>query len=361
MMKFARLFRQPATPAPPLDPTALITEPAVAAHVHRLPGGAWQVRWTKTADSTDIHTGPTPDAINWQRPIARVARGNQFVLEGKARAAPTYFGLRWQRNSGGSRRLIVAERTLPLAGAFNFRDLGGYETADGQRVRWGRVYRAGMLVGLTDNDLAYLSQLQLKTVYDLRTADELAQQPDRLPTNAAPHLIHLPVQSPDGRLTQMLQVWRLRNRLGDLLLDIYTRVMIDHNTAVLRAIFQRLAEPVHLPAVIHCTAGKDRTGVVVALLLSLLGISDEVISADYSLSNYYYNQFIYYLQRDLERLNRFRFTPAQIQPVLVADPTLIQAMLRYVRQRYGSITAYVRGVVGVDSRTVTQLKSNLLQ
>lgn len=258
----------------------------------------------------------------------------------------------------------VIGRAVPLAGAPNFRDLGGYPAGAGRRVRWGRVYRSGALAGLNDADLALLAALDLRLVCDLRSADEIEQNPDRLPASGALVYVNLPVVNADGGAARRQRLRALlfdRRLLQTMMLEFYTETMIDSNAGLFRAVFERLADPDNLPAVIHCTAGKDRAGLVSALLLLALGVPEDIVIADYSQSNRHYAHFEQLTSGSARLLRALGVRPRDLYPLLVADPDYLRAALAHLCARYGSVEAYLRQQAGVDGAVLDRLRENLLE
>lgn len=255
----------------------------------------------------------------------------------------------------------LPERILELEGAVNFRDIGGYLTADGRRVRTGLVYRSGTLTHLTSTDLEKLSQLGIKLVCDLRSEEETQTEPDKLLDGI--EYLHLPLDA-DTRAERRRRLRALlfnRRELVRMMPAFYTQVMIDRNAKLYGTILKRLADPANLPTVIHCTAGKDRTGVGAALLLSLLGVPEEVIIADYSLSNLYYDNFYRYGQQMVRRVAWLGIRAEAIQPLLIADPNNIRLTLAHIRDQHGGIENYLRTAAGLDDETIQKLRDNLLE
>lgn len=258
----------------------------------------------------------------------------------------------------------VIGRAVPLAGAPNFRDLGGYPAGAGRRVRWGRVYRSGALAGLNDADLALLAALDLRLVCDLRSADEIEQNPDRLPAGSALAYVNLPVVNADGGAARRQRLRALlfdRSLLRTMMLEFYTATVLDGSAGLFRAVFERLADPDNLPAVIHCTAGKDRAGLVSALLLLALGVPEDIVIADYSQSNRYYAHFEQLTSGSARLLRALGVRPRDLYPLLVADPDYLRAALAHLRARYGSVEAYLRQQAGVDGALLDRLRANLLE
>jgi protein tyrosine/serine phosphatase len=173
---------------------------------------------------------------------------------------------------------VDPRRSLPFDGCVNFRDLGGYRTADGHVLGWRRLFRADGLHRLSPNDHRRLLDLEVATVIDLRTVDE-AEQRGRFPVDQVPvRYVDLPLFDVLPA-TEELPSWREASYVADRYV-----AMVAEGGPVLTRAFEVLASPGSLPAVFHCSAGKDRTGVLSALVLAFLGVPDDTIVADYALS-----------------------------------------------------------------------------
>src|SRR3981081_1980811 len=182
----------------------------------------------------------------------------------------------------------VLARHLNLAGASNFRDLGGYPARDGRAVRWRQIFRSNHLGHLTEADIELLRPLGLKSAFDFRGTEERVAAICGIEEIA----VHsLPIEP------TVVAALRTRRNAGtalssadalEVMRDSY-RSYVRHNTPSFRALFAHLLED-HAPLVIHCTAGKDRTGFACALILHALGVSDDVIAEDYLLTNRYYQR-----------------------------------------------------------------------
>ncbi len=338
------------------DPAAYILPQPDDVWVDRRSNGNLVVHWMAPASRIDLWLTTDPDAQADLRPLPAVVEPDErrAVIEPPAGSfddSRPYFVLDLD-----GRRRIVAERTLPLGNGVNFRDIGGYETIDGRRVRWGRVYRSGSLADLTDEDVIYLGRLGLRLSCDLRTADEVAGHPDRLPDGAT--AFHRPIVAQVSRLRRVVTLYRKRRRLQELLAEAYT-VMLDQNGPVFAGLIQAAADPACLPLVVHCTAGKDRTGLGIALMLSTLGVADDVILADYTLSNAVFDILAGRMRPEMERLYALGFGETHVRPFLLAEARTLESALAYVRKRYGSLEAYLARA-GVTPETVADLRANLL-
>jgi protein-tyrosine phosphatase len=171
------------------------------------------------------------------------------------------------------------ERHYAFEGCFNFRDIGGYLNQEGKRIKKGIYFRAGRQDRMSDKDLSQLSDLKITTQIDLRRPDEVLEQGKGPLEAMGANYINIAVIPEGGsdKLSRLVGDTRISGKR-------YLGYLEFGPTTWLR-LFGILANEENLPVVLHCTAGKDRTGVSTAFLLSILGVSREVIEADYLLTN----------------------------------------------------------------------------
>jgi len=188
------------------------------------------------------------------------------------------------------------ERHIPLQGASNFRDFGGYPTADGRSVRWRRLFRSDRLSELTPADFAALGAHGVRCVCDLRRDSEAAAAPTAWPGEDAPELVRAPLFNDEAgpntfqRISADEAARHDANLTRAIMGTMYVRMLTDAPPlAAFGRIFARLAAPDAFPAVFHCAGGKDRTGVTCALVLGVLGVGREDIAEDFMLTGKYYN------------------------------------------------------------------------
>ena len=243
------------------------------------------------------------------------------------------------------------DRQLPFAGAFNFRDLGGYPTADRRTVRWRTLYRADAVHRLPDEELDVLAERGVRTIIDLRTARELEHG----------HLHDEPRGLRHVHLDVLGATWEAEDLPddadpGQVLGDLYI-AMTTVGAGPLRDALMLLADADRLPAVFHCAAGKDRTGVLAATVLSLLGVDDAVIIADYTISGANMDRLVDRLRRDRpEALTAMNEQPSAY---LAAPPAAMERFLAHVRTEHGSVRGWVHAL-GIDDATIDALRANLL-
>jgi protein-tyrosine phosphatase len=245
-------------------------------------------------------------------------------------------------------------RLIGLEAVHNFRDLGGYATADGRSTRWRTLFRSDGLYRLRGaDDMSRVRQLGLKSVIDLRTEREQREQ-GIFPTDDIEvtfhHLSIVDVTWSDTETPKFddeveFLVWGYRD-------------MLEIGSSRFADAMHVLAQTDSLPAVFHCAAGKDRTGVLAALLLSSLGVDDAHICADYGLTQDAMRRSIAWSKVHRPELaERYATIP---KAYLAADPRAMQIILAELAQRHGSVRNHVREI-GVADSTVEALGNLLLE
>jgi protein-tyrosine phosphatase len=224
-------------------------------------------------------------------------------------------------------------RLLPLRGAFNVRDVGGYLTTDGLQVKWRTLLRGDALHGLDDESRMRLASYGLRSSIDLREDDERAAAPDHL--SGGVRSISVPLFTL-GALNVMGET--LDHTDLTTLEDIY-RLLIQTRGPALVAAIRQLADPANVPAIVHCSAGKDRTGVVIALVLSVLGVPDEIIAADFAATSLFLNEE--FRQALLTRSEALQRDSAVVERMLSCEPALILGVLEEIRAEYGDVAVYL--------------------
>lgn len=249
---------------------------------------------------------------------------------------------------------------IPLRAELNFRDLGGYETGDGRRVQTGRVYRSAHLHEVDDVDRTALARLGIRTVCDLRHAEEAAARPG--PFRDDPAIEVLPLGIVGSRATgdpvKTILEYGITEISADDITAIYLRFLDDH-AAVYGRVVEVCAQASNHPVVVHCSAGKDRTGIAAALLLSLLGVDDETVVDDYALTNELWAPA--QLERARRLLPDHGIDPEPLTHYFLAPPASMVATLAHVRERYGSVAGYLTGPCGVGPSTLDALADALLE
>jgi len=343
-------IRRNRIPAP--QALKLVRNPDTDISIRRN-GDTLSIEWSHPTKKAEIYTGSAYSDIDKSQAIT--VENQQFaLLHG---ISPTRYQVEVVLDDGTVLKQI--ERVLPLKSVPNFRDIGGYRTKDGQIVQWNRVYRSSALDNLSEGDGQKLQDLEIKLVCDVRTVNEHLADPDQVPDGI--EVISFPPSSGDSVWVALARLLFQAGFLENLLLDLYQRVMVEENPQVFASLFQRMADEQFLPMVIHCAAGKDRTGISIALLLAFLGVPDDVIVADYSLSNHYYDFFKQATRKNLAQLRIMGLSESDFDYLLIADADVMQQTLDYVRGKYGSVENYLTSRVGITPETLDAIRHNLLE
>src|SRR3954453_6099989 len=252
------------------------------------------------------------------------------------------------------------ERLVALEGALNWRDLGGYRTADGRVTKWDRVYRSDGLDQLTDADLDVVAELGIKLVFDFRVDREVDEFPSRLVGHPTGRCQRLPIggDEVEGRsILDIIRAGELRTYTVEDMAGTYERLLEDFGP-IFGEVLTHAADPANHPMVFHCTAGKDRTGLMAMLLLGALGVSDEDIVTDYELTTHYRsNKRIEVLRPQLEQHG---VDIELVRPFLTAQAPVMAATVARLHGDYGSIAGFLVSRAGVSAATLEQLCINLL-
>ena len=241
------------------------------------------------------------------------------------------------------------KRRIDVEGCNNFRDLGGYPTADGRRLRWRRVFRADGLHHLTPRGIArFREELGIECVIDLRSSGEIRLDGRGALEDEPVRFHHLPLF--DGEISQ-----EQRDQAGDMTLGDRYALMLRFARDPIARVLEALAGS-NGPAVFHCAAGKDRTGVISAVLLGVLGVRDEVIVADYAASREGLDAVIERLMQSEGYRDLFAALPPD---TLHAEPETMIALLDRVRGEHGSMRGYAREI-GVSDSMLERLAARLI-
>jgi protein-tyrosine phosphatase len=241
---------------------------------------------------------------------------------------------------------------VALEGCFNFRDLGGYRAGDGRRLRTGQVFRSDGLQHLTEADLARLcDEIGLSAVIDLRSDDEVRD--DGLgPIAERAEIHHIPLfPRARGQARSAEAAAKMPASMGEL----YFLMLTAAKEPIVQVV--RLLSQTDAPSVFHCAAGKDRTGVISALLLSILGIPEQTIVADYALS-----------RKNIDLINERLAVSENYQAFMQslpdgaydADPEAMRVFLERVRREHGSMLGWAEAA-GIDAVTRERLTERLLE
>jgi protein-tyrosine phosphatase len=247
------------------------------------------------------------------------------------------------------------QRVLPLQGGRNFRDLGGYRTADGHSVKWGLLFRSGAMSGLTASDYAYLGKLGIGVVCDFRDTRERKAEPSAWPAAGAPrilsddYMLDYAMLLPRGAMN----TWTAEAARASLAAS-YPRMLVQFNGQYRRMFAELLAG--HAPLAFNCSAGKDRTGIAAALLLTALGVPRETVIDDYLLTNQTLDAASL-MQGKAGADNPFmKLPPDVLKAFLGADRSYIEAALAVVDGHKDGARGYLRDELGLGPIEIARLR-----
>ncbi|SFE50878.1 tyrosine-protein phosphatase [Thermoflexibacter ruber] len=321
------------------------TQVAFAQNAHLPVEKVWAERISstqyliKSADKTKwkIYEGELPRQMRWNSK-ARILKDSLIV-----EATPLqrkYFAAVYKKDT-----IIFSERRFFMEQSPNFRDLGGLKTADGKTVAWGRIFRCGDMGKLSDNDLQMIAQQNIKHVVDFRNEQEVAQSPDKYPANYEIKRVWTSISpSNDEGMKQLYVVMSNPNAMADDVERVFEGFyqQMPNNIKNYAPFFNTLLEANENESVLfHCTAGKDRTGLGAALILSVLGVPEETIIQEYYLSNRYTK----YLA-NTGMLSQIK--PAIANVLAGVQRKYIIASLNVIKAKYGSVINMLEQEIGLD-------------
>ena len=245
-----------------------------------------------------------------------------------------------------------SERHFAFEGCFNFRDIGGYPTKEGKKIKKGIYFRTGRQDRMSEKDLAELKNLKISTQIDLRKPEEILDQGKGPLENMGADYINIPI-IPDGGSDQLSRLVGDTGISGKRYLGY-----LEFGPESWLKIFKILANKDSLPLVLHCTAGKDRTGVTTAFLLSVLGVDRDLIEADYKLTNLDTERQADFIENSggfPEGVDR----EAMILAAGVPEDAM-KVFLDGVESRWGSVLGYLEEI-GITKNQMNAIRDNFLE
>ncbi|MDI2127054.1 tyrosine-protein phosphatase [Yinghuangia seranimata] len=367
----------PAVPAYAADPAAPAAAapfaqfaPLSQAAVTQDASGAFHLTWQQApfVQGVDVYASTDPDHIRAHGTLAASTTG--AAASGSAAVTGLDGTRRWYfllvpRGPLAGFTTATAVRGIPVAGTRNTRDIGGYSTADGLQVRWGSVFRSDTLSGVTPAGVSTLAGLGLDRVVDFRSDSEIAANgPDHVPTGV--DVLNEPIGIGGGgggpadifAMTPAQYEQQFGNgQAVAIMKQAYASYVTDPEVRSRFADALRAIADGRDPALFHCSAGKDRTGWMAAVLLTALGVPRDTVYADYLISR---DNMAPVVAAVGHLLSSAGYNPDYITPMLTVDASYLDTAFDQVQATYGSFAAYLHDGLGLDPGTLARLRARLL-
>ncbi|GGC90121.1 tyrosine-protein phosphatase [Enterococcus wangshanyuanii] len=298
----------------------------------------------------------------------------RFEVEVEADDFRPYFLIKDQQSEK-----IVAERTLPVAGMNNFRDMGGYEAGKGKTVKWGMLYRSDHIYNAEQKGIEYLKQLQIHTIIDYRSEDEIAKYPNKkiaegiktYQLDPDAHAAELSAQFTSSKDNEDINLINkiIEQKENGQLISRYDIVMEQYKNFVhkekskqaFRQLLEIAADP-KAPAIVqHCRGGKDRTGFGAMLLLGVLGVGKAELIADYMLTHTNRVERNQIKMTGYKKLTSDPDVLNYLYSLIETKAAFIEASITEIEQQYGSITEYALKELGINEQTIIALRELYLE
>ena len=250
-------------------------------------------------------------------------------------------------------------RQLPMDGAHNTRELGGYKTTDGKSVKWGMLYRSDKLSDISDTDQEYLQDLGIKKIIDFRSKEEKEEDPDIIPKGI--DYIEMPI-SVDGAMRSKIEAvlkGETNKDVKSFLIDA-NKEFVSNYTDVYEDFLRNLIDD-DGPALFHCTAGKDRAGFAAAITLIALGVSKEDVIDDYMKTNQFTKERIEEIIAQIELMTLYQTDAEILRPLLGVEREYIEAAFQTAEEKYGSLENFIRDGLNISDEDIQKLRNKFIE
>ena len=326
-----------------------------AVQIWRESDGDYHIEWQASHPDTRVTVEPLSPSGSVSAHYSEDSR--RVRMSGLEPRSRHFFRVRDQHGT----EVLAAERKLGMQGTPNFRDFGGYPTANGRKVKWGFLFRSGQLSSLSDQDVDLLASLELDLVCDFRRQEEQEGDPSRLPASRPPRIASLPIipgsnarffEQAEGHLAD-------RQAMFDFMVEI-NRDFAEAQSATYARMFREILDIEDARFLVHCAAGKDRTGFAAAIILMALGVSREVVMRDYMLTAQFFHPDKE-MARLREKYQMQALAGASILPMLEVHEDYLARALLAIEQGYPSVEAYLQEALGVGAAELAELQARYLE
>ena len=250
-------------------------------------------------------------------------------------------------------------RLLPMDGAHNTRELGGYKTTDGKSVKWGMLFRSDKLSDISEADQKYLQALGIKKIVDFRSEEEKIEDPDIIPTGIS--YVEMPI-SVDGAMRSKIEAvlkGETDKEVESFLIDA-NREFVTNYTNVYENFLRGLIDE-DAPTLFHCTAGKDRAGFAAAISLIALGVSREDVIEDYMKTNAFTEDRIEEILSQIKLMSLYQADAEILRPLIGVEQIYIETAFETAEEEYGSLENFIRDGLNISDEDIQKLRNKFLE
>ena len=250
-------------------------------------------------------------------------------------------------------------RLLPMDGAHNTRELGGYKTTDGKSVKWGMLFRSDKLSDISEADQKYLQALGIKKIVDFRSEEEKTEDPDIIPTGIS--YVEMPI-SVDGAMRSKIEAvlkGETDKEVESFLIDA-NREFVTNYTDVYENFLRGLIDE-DAPTLFHCTAGKDRAGFAAAISLIALGVSREDVIEDYMKTNAFTEDRIEEILSQIKLMSLYQADAEILRPLIGVEQIYIETAFETAEEEYGSLENFIRDGLNISDEDIQKLRNKFLE
>ncbi len=253
---------------------------------------------------------------------------------------------------------LVCERYIKVKGIHNLRDVGGLFTKKGYQMKWGMLFRADKLSDIEEGDEERLLPLHISTIVDFRSQWEAEEEPDKWPNYEEIRYVHLPIGGSTLKRDELMEKIKEPEFDAEQFMIDANRSFIESSSNQYRQFFELLLDESTYPILFHCSAGKDRTGLATALILSALGIEKQIIMDEYLMSNYYLHES---KEKRLEQAAMFLgVNHTHLRPLMEVKVEYLEAAFQAIEEIYGSVDQYLSEALNIGPEEKERLRELLL-
>ena len=250
-------------------------------------------------------------------------------------------------------------RLLPMDGAFNTRELGGYKTTDGKSVKWGMLFRSDKLSDISENDQLYLQSLGIKRIVDFRSKGEKTEDPNIIPEGI--NYIETPINV-DGAMRSKIEAvlkGETNKEVKSFLVDA-NKEFVTNYTSVYEDFLRGLIDE-DGPTLFHCTAGKDRAGFAAAITLIALGVSKEDVIEDYMKTNIFTKDKIDEMIDKIKLMSLYQADAEILRPLIGVERIYIETAFKTAEEKYGSLENFIREGLNISDEEIQILRNKFVE